>query len=157
MSMSRLIWMGIQALFIGWLTYGIFREHPAEPITVIGTFFVALVFCAFLTAILTRTWDAIRYKPMSALVWALSVLAFSGVVTGAVQFFGTSPDDWRVMFAMIALVAAIASLVVVPLLKSLLPKSRQASREIDGLGTAGLGSGQRLERRSGLGVGNDPR
>ncbi|TCO07525.1 hypothetical protein EV666_1326 [Camelimonas lactis] len=153
--MSRLIWMGVQAVFVGWLTYGIFREHPAEPVTVIGTFFVALVFCAFLTAILTRVWDNARFNPSRAIVWLVSILSVSGVIT-AIAWVNSGQGDLGV-FVIVAMAVALASLVVVPLVKGLLPKGRQASREIDGLGTAGLGSGQRLERRSDLGVGNDPR
>jgi len=155
--MTRLIWMGVQAIFVGWLTYGIFREHPAEPVTVIGTFFVALVFCAFLTAILTRMWDAFRYKPMTAVIWTLSVFALSGAVTAAVHFLGDDRGEWPLVFIMVAVAAALASIIVVPLLDGLLPKISQPSSEGGRLGGPGSRGAQRLEQGHGLGIGEDPR
>lgn len=63
----RLFWMVAQTTLICWWTYSIFRAYPNEPITVVGNFFVAIVVAAFLTALLTRSWDLLRLTAFKAL------------------------------------------------------------------------------------------
>jgi len=65
--MSRLIWMTAQAALIGVWTYAVFRAHPSEPATVLIAFIGAVVFTAFLTALLTRCWDLLSLTALKGL------------------------------------------------------------------------------------------
>lgn len=54
----KLIWYVAQALFIGWLVYGVWQSRPnisAGEIAVLAG--IAVCLCAFLTACLTHLWD----------------------------------------------------------------------------------------------------
>lgn len=155
--MSRLIWICVQAAFIGWLTFGIFRKHPDQPITVIGTFFVALVFCAFMTAVLTRVWDSARFQPLRAILWLVSILGVSGGLTAATWAFGTIGADWPIMFIMTIPAIALASPIAVSLFQSLFPKVGQSRREHRRFGAAGDGRSQSLEHQSRIGISEDAR
>lgn len=54
----RPLWYVAQALFIGWLVYGVWTTKPeikaGELAILIG---IAVILCAFLTACLTHLWD----------------------------------------------------------------------------------------------------
>lgn len=57
-SGMKIIWYIAQALFIGWLTYGVWQRHPEMPPgELFIQFLISVAVCAFLTACITQSWD----------------------------------------------------------------------------------------------------
>lgn len=155
--MSRLIWICIQAVFIGGLTYAVFLDHPDKPMELAFAAFGAVVFCAFLTAALTRAWDSARFQLSRAIVWLVSILGVSGAITGAAWAFGNTGDEWPVMLIMLSLVVAMVSPIAVSIFNGLSPKGRKTGGKKERLSAAGVCLGERLEHKNRLRIGENPR
>lgn len=117
--------------------------------------FGAVVFCAFLTAALTRVWDSARFQLSRAIVWLVSILGVSATLTVVAAFSGGQADVG--VFLIIAIAVAMVSPIAVSIFHGLSPKNRKAGGEKERLRAAGVGFGQRLEHQNRLRVGQDSR
>lgn len=156
-SMSRLVWICVQAVFIGGLAYAVFLDHPDKPMELAFAAFGAVVLCAFLTAALTRVWDSARFQPSRAILWLVSIFGVSGAITAATRIFGTIGELWPLLFIMTTLAVALVSPIAVSVFQSLFPKVGQSRREHRRFGAAGDGRSQSLEHQSRVGISEDAR